>query len=108
MHIDDWVPIVLELAYGGVIAALIVVLGYKWGSFASLQAFKEHSRKWKAYALALIPPLAMALTLTMSHPQQLGLAYKTFWAVAAPTIIGACIGYNRRKRSEMLQQRLEC
>ena len=106
MNFESWVPLILDVAYGVLIAAGVIVLGFKWGSFASLQAIKAHSRKWKAYALALIPPLAMSLTLTMSHPQELRLAYKTFWTVAAPTVIGACFGYNRLKRAEMLQERL--
>ena len=88
---------VLSLCVGlvaGVLGAgIVVVLGYKWGTFAALKALAENSPKWKAYLLALVPPAAFAFTLLFDGTLE-PFAYKTFCALAVPAAIGTCVRIN--------------
>lgn len=86
--------LVLVLVVGFSIAAMITFAGYKWGVFAALQALAQNSPKWKAYVLSLLPPATFALTFLFdAHLSQF--AYKVFWVLATPALIGTCFKYNR-------------
>ena len=80
---------------GGVFGSIVVVLvGYKWGVFAAMQALAADSPKWKAYALAMIPP--GAFSVAFHFDQSLApFAFQTFCALATPAALGTFIRYNR-------------
>ena len=89
---------ILLLAGGLLFAAAVVYIGYKWGVFAALQALAQNSPKWKAYALALIPPTGFALSLLFDCHLS-AFASQTFCALATPAMIGTCFKYNRASYS---------
>ena len=90
--------VVVSLLAGLIGVALVVLLGYKWGKFAALQALAQNSPKWKAYALALLPPAALAVTLLYDGGLQ-PFAAETFWVLATPAAIGACARINHGSHS---------
>ena len=90
--------LVALLVIGLLGSGLVIFIGYKWGSFAALQALAENSPKWKAYFLALLPPAAFALTFLFDGSLQ-PFASETFWALSTPAVIVTCVQINQRSDS---------
>jgi hypothetical protein len=90
--------LVAGLVAGLLGTGLLVLLGYKWGTFAALQALARNSPKWKAYALALMPPAAFAVALLFDGSLE-PFAGTVFWVLATSAAIGACVRINHSSHS---------
>ena len=85
--------------FAGVVgAALVIWLGYRWGRFAALKAMTENSPKWKAYLVALLPPVAFTVALLFDGAFE-PFAYKTFCLLAFPVVLGTCVRINHSSYS---------
>ena len=92
---NAYLVFLIGVLIGAVLGAVaVIVIGYKWGTFAALQALAYNSPKWKAYVLALLPPAAFAVTLLFDGGWS-AFAGQTFWALATPAVVGTCWKYNR-------------
>ena len=90
-----YVIFLIAAALAGLVGgAGLILAGYKWGSFAALQALAQNSPKWKAYLLAMLPPGGFALAFLMDANLS-PFASEMFWTLATPAVIGACFKYNR-------------
>lgn len=86
--------VLATLAAAILFLSVVLVVGYKWGSFAALKALAQNSPKWKAYFLALVPPAAFAITFLFDGNLS-PIAHKTFVLLATPAVIGTGLKYNR-------------
>jgi len=76
-----------------VAVGLVLMIGYQWGKYAAMTALAKNSPKWKAYALALLPPAVFAAAMFLDGTLQ-PVAGQTFLALATPASIGACVRIN--------------
>ena len=87
----EWI-ILLSFAFVlGAVACGLIAAGYKWGRFAALRTLTNGSAKWKAYLLALVPPLAFAITLGSAN-NFVSPSVIFLW-VAIPAAIGTRLRY---------------
>jgi len=90
--------LVLQLVGGICLGFIILLAGYKWGSFSARQALAANSPKWKAYVLALIPPAAFAVGLHFDG-EMARFAGRSFWSLATPAVLATCYKYNAGRHS---------
>ena len=86
--------LVAVLAGGALALGTLLVFGYRWGAFAALKARAQNCPKWQAYFLALLPPAAFAMAMLFDGSVS-PMASRTFIALAAPSVLGTCLRYNR-------------
>ena len=83
-------PFLLKLSLG----VFILLVGHKWGRFAARQVLHFKQAKWKAYALALLPP-ATVWVLFILEPQLRGFASTIFWTMSSTAVVSAGAQYNQ-------------
>jgi hypothetical protein len=68
-------------------AAIVLSIAYIWGCFAVRQSVLDGSNKWKAYALAVLPAAAFAVTIYVQGSFA-ELAGRSFFVLSAPSVVG--------------------
>ena len=83
-------PFLLQLLLG----VFILMVGHKWGRFAARQVHDSGQSKWKAYALALLPPATVWVAFAAQSSLR-GFACTVFWMMSSTAIVAACAQYNQ-------------
>jgi len=89
----EWIQLLALVFLTGVLLCALLYGGYTWGRFTGMQALQSHHSKWKAYGIALLPPLAFSCMFVLD--QNLSpFAARAFFGLGSPALIGVCVRFH--------------